>query len=166
MPMKSMESMIHKASQVFSSLSVIVLFLMMMVITIDVVGRYLLRSPIAGSVDVITLMMVILIFPSLGHLTSLGGNVRTDLLYARLPKRKQAILDLIGSLCSLFIVAMITWRLIARAWSIVQNPPGIVTTYFQWSHLPFICLAAIGCGLMCMELIIWFCHSIGRAKGK
>jgi TRAP-type C4-dicarboxylate transport system permease small subunit len=143
-----------------------ILFLMVILITTDVTGRYLLKIPIAGSIDVITLMMVLLVFPSLPYVTSKGGHVRTDVLFNRLSKRQQGAIDVINSLFSVIFVALVTWQLAARAWSFIKNPPGISTSYFQWPHLPFICLASVGCGLMSLELIIWFFLSIKQARGK
>lgn len=160
------EKGIHTASQKLCWLSLITLFLMMLFITTDVVGRYLFKSPITGSIDFITVMMVILVFPCFGYVTSENGHVRTDILYDRLSKRGQGVFDIINSLFSIVLIVLITWQLGARAWSIIQYPPGISTSYFQWPHLPFICLAAAGCALMSLELFLWFFHSVNRALGR
>jgi TRAP-type C4-dicarboxylate transport system permease small subunit len=160
------EKGIHTASQKLCWLSMIILFLMMLFITTDVFGRYLFKSPITGSIDFITVMMVILVFPSLAYVTSEKGHVRTDILYDRFPKRGQGGVDIINSLFSIILVVLITWQLGARAWSFIQHPPGISTNYFQWPHLPFICLASAGCALMSLELILWLFHSVNRALGR
>jgi len=157
------EKWIHTAGQSFGWLSLIVLFVMMFFITVDVVGRYLFKSPITGSIDFITVMMVIVVFPSFAYVTFLSGHVRTDVLFNRLTKRGQGAFDIFNSLCSIVLIGLITWQLGARAWSIIQHPPGISTGYFQWPHLPFIILAAVGCALMTLELIIWFIHSVNLA---
>lgn len=158
------EKWIHTASRTLSWLSIIILFLMMLFITADVVGRYVFKSPITGSIDYVTVMMVILVFPSLAYVTFLDGHVRTDILYIRLKERGQGALDILNSFFSISIVVLIAWQLGARAWSIIQHPPGISTSYFQWPHLPFIILATAGCALMSLELIIWFFHSVNRAR--
>ena len=160
------EKGIHTSSQKLCWLSILILFLMMLFITTDVVGRYVFKSPITGSIDFITVMMVILVFPCFGYVTSEGGHVRTDLLYDRLSKRGQGAIDIFNSLFSIVFVGLIAWQLGARAWSIIQHPPGISTSYFQWPHLPFICIATAGCALMSLELIIWFFHSVNRAIGR
>ena len=163
MSLKSVERWIHTASREFSWLSIIVFFLMMLFMTTDVFGRYLFKTPITGSIDFITVMMVIAVFPSFAYVTFLGGHVRTDILFNRLPKRGQGAFDVFNSLCSLVFIGLITWQLGTRAWSIIQHPPGISTNYFQWPHLPFIILAAVGCALMTLELIVWFVHSVNLA---
>ncbi len=160
------EIAIHSVCRAFALVSVIFLFIMMIFIAVDVVGRYLLNKPIPGSIDFVTVMMVILVFPAFGYLTSQDGHVRTDILFERLNTRWKGIFDVVNSLFSLFLVVCITWQLGLRAWSIIKNPPGISTSYFQWPHLPFIILATLGTGLMSVELIIWFCHSLGRAMER
>jgi TRAP-type C4-dicarboxylate transport system permease small subunit len=159
------EQSIHRVCKAFAVVSVIFLFLMMIFIAIDIVGRYILNKPIPGSIDFVTVMMVLLVFPAFGYLTSQDGHVRTDILFDRLSKRWQGIFDIVNSLLSIFLIVCITWQLGARAWSIIRNPPGISTSYFQWPHLPFIILAAVGMGLMTLEMFIWFFHSVNRARG-
>jgi TRAP-type C4-dicarboxylate transport system permease small subunit len=159
------ERFIHTVCKAFALVSVVFLFFMMIFIAIDVVGRYILNRPIPGSIDFVTVMMVLLVFPAFGYLTSQDGHVRTDILFDRLSKRWQGIFDIVNSLFSIFFIICITWQLGARAWSIIKNPPGISTSYFQWPHLPFIILATVGMGLMTLEMFIWFFHSVNRARG-
>jgi TRAP-type transport system small permease protein len=159
------ERSIHGICKAFALFSVIFLFLMMVFIAIDVVGRYVLNMPVPGSIDFVTVMMVVVVFPAFGYLTSQDGHVRTDILFERLPTRWKGIFDIFNSLFSLFLIVCITWQLSARAWSIIKNPPGISTSYFQWPHLPFIILAAVGMGLMTLEMFIWFFHSVNQARG-
>ena len=122
--------------------------------------------PVPGSIDFVTVMMVLVVFPAFGYLTSQDGHVRTDILFDRLSKRWQGIFDIFNSLFSIFLVVCISWQLGARAWSIIKHPPGISTSYFQWPHLPFIIIATVGVGLMSLELFIWFFHSIYRSTGR
>ncbi len=146
--------------------SAIVLFLMMLLTTTDVFGRYLLNKPIPGSIDYITVMMVILVFPALAYVTAQGGHVRTDIIFDRLSTKGKGYFDVVNSLCTMVFAFLMTYQLGMRCISIIKNPPGIATGYFQWPHLPFICLAALGCALMDIELIIWFIRSVQRAAGR
>lgn len=159
------EQSIHTVCKAFSLVSVLFLFIMMMFIAIDVVGRYVFNAPIPGSIDFVTVMMVLVVFPAFGYLTAQDGHVRTDILFDRLSKRWRGIFDIVNSLFSLFLIVCITWQLGARAWSIIKNPPGISTSYFQWPHLPFIIIATVGVGLMCLEMFIWFFNSVDLARG-
>ncbi len=158
------EQTVHRICKAFALVSVVFLFLMMMFVAVDVVGRYVLNMPIPGSIDFVTVMMVIVVFPAFGYLTSQDGHVRTDILFNRLSMRWKGIFDIVNSIFSLFLIICITWQLGLRAWTIIKNPPGISTSYFQWPHLPFIILAAIGMGLMTLEMFIWLFNSARQAR--
>lgn len=157
------ENWIHNMSRAFSWLSVFVLILMMLFISVDVVARYVFMNPIVGSIDFVVVMMVILVFPSFGIVTFLNRNVRTDLVYDALSRAGRGRIDVINSICSICIIALMTWQLGKRAWYCIKFPPGITTDYFQWPHMPFLVLASVGCGLMCLELVIWFIKSVKQA---
>ncbi len=161
--LKLIEKGIHWASRGFALVSVIVLFLMVVFIDIDVVGRYFFKSPVPGSIDFITVMMVLAIFPAMGYVTSLNGHVRTDVIYEKFAKRGKGICDIPNTLLALFLVGAMAWRLGSRAWSITQHPPGISTAYFNWPHFPFMMLGAVGLILMTLEIFVQFCHALDDA---
>jgi TRAP-type C4-dicarboxylate transport system permease small subunit len=153
------ENCIHWVSKTMHWISTFVLFLLMMLMFFDVISRYLFQKALSGSIDLVVIMMVIFIFLSFPDATLNKSHVRTDVLYNRLPLRKQAVLDIITiGLCAL-VASLISWQLGARALNIVRNPPGISTSYFSWPHYPFIIIASICCGLMALELVIWVIHS-------
>jgi TRAP-type C4-dicarboxylate transport system permease small subunit len=156
------ESWIHSIGNVLHSISAFVLFLMMILMSIDVIGRYVFKQAITGSIDFVVLMMVLFIFLSFPNATHQRVHVRTDVLYTLFSPRIRAFFDIITIGLSALIVFLITWQLGARALNMIQNPPGLSTAYFGWPHSPFIMLAAMCCGLMSLELIIWVIQSIHR----
>jgi TRAP-type C4-dicarboxylate transport system permease small subunit len=160
------EKWIHTLSRTLYSLGLIILLLMTFLVVIDVFLRYLFKSPIAGSTDILQMMMLVLVYSGFAYCASVDGNVRIDVLYGRLPEHIQAYLDIITSMLSVLIVALITWRLGARAWEIYLNPPSPVTDYFQWPIQPFIVFASAGAGFLCLELLIWFFRSINRTRSS
>jgi TRAP-type transport system small permease protein len=166
MSLKLFEKKMHNISRYTALPSVIVLFVMMLLTTTDVFGRYLLNKPIPGSIDFITVMMVILVFPALAYVTAQGGHVRTDIIFERLSVRGKGCFDIINGLATIVFAFLMTYQLGARCWSIIKNPPGVATGYFQWPHLPFIVIATLGCALMDIELAIWLIRSVQRAAGK
>ena len=154
------ENCVHSVSKVFHWISASVLFLLMILMSFDVISRYVFQKAISGSIDFVVIMMAIFIFLSFPEATWRRSHVRIDVLYDRLSHRHRAILDIFTiGLCAL-ITVLISWQLGARAVFIVHNPPGISTSYFSWPHYPFIMLASICCGMMGLELIIWVIQSI------
>ena len=159
------EKRLHTVSRALNWVAMAFLVVMVLTVTVDVGGHYLFKKPLTGSTDFVELMMVIVVFLGLGYCAALEGNVRVDVVHARLPKRVQAGLDIFTFAASTFIFALITWRLTARAWNIVQEPlSGPSTGTLQLPHLPFIWLAAAGSLLLCLELLTTFLHSIARLR--
>jgi TRAP-type C4-dicarboxylate transport system permease small subunit len=159
-----LEKWLHKLSWTFSLLGMATLFALVLIVCVDVVGRYGFRNALAGTTDIIVLMMVIIVFPGLAYCASEDGNVRVDVLLRLFPKRLQAVLNIFGFFASMFIVALISWQLWARAWKYIYSPPGLMTTYFQWPLAPFIFLASFACAILFLELTVRFIHSILRIK--
>jgi TRAP-type C4-dicarboxylate transport system permease small subunit len=158
------EKWLHKLSWAFSLLSMAMLFALVLVVCVDVVGRYCFQNALTGTSDIIVLMMVIIVFPGLAYCASEDGNVRVDVLLRYFPKRLQAALNIFSFFGSMFIVALIAWQLGARALKYIQSPPGLMTTYFQWPLSPFIFLASFACAVLFLELTVRFINSILRIK--
>jgi TRAP-type C4-dicarboxylate transport system permease small subunit len=160
-----MEKWLHAVSGALSWVSMVILVFMVLTVTVDVGGHYLFKKPLTGSTDFVELMMVIVVFLGLGYCAALGGNVRVDVVHTRLPKRVQASLDIFTFAASTLIFALITWRMAARAWNIIQEPlSGPSTGTLQIPQLPFIWLAAAGSLLLSLELLTNFLHSIARVR--
>jgi TRAP-type C4-dicarboxylate transport system permease small subunit len=163
MSLKVVEKSVHTLARVFAFISVVVLFLMMVFIGVDVVAGYAFRHPLPGNIDVITLMMIVLVFPVLAYTVCLDGQVRTDIMYEKLSKRGKGLCDIVNCGGAIFLVGLMTWRLGLRAWTDIQNPPGNITSYLEWPHLPFMILGTVCLALMTAEVIIQFVHAIDDA---
>lgn len=159
------EKWLHNISRALNWVAMVVLVAMVLTVTVDVGGHYLFKRPLTGSLDFVELMMVIVVFCGLGYCAALEGNVRVDVIHARLPKRIQAVLDVFTFAASTFIFTIITWRLFVRAWNIIEEPiTGPGTQTLQIPHMPFIWLAGAGSLLLCLVLFTTFLNAIARFK--
>jgi TRAP-type C4-dicarboxylate transport system permease small subunit len=158
------EQGIHKTSRGINYLGLLVLFLMMLLVAFDVLGRYIFNSPFIGTFDSIEMMMVVVVFCGLAYCTMEEGHVRVDVVLGRLSRRTKAIINIITYIPSIFIVALITWRLGARAWSILQNLPGPATSTISIPHWPLIIMATIGSFLFLLQLIVYLFRSVKQTR--
>jgi TRAP-type C4-dicarboxylate transport system permease small subunit len=134
--------------------TLVVLFLMMLIQMTDVFGRYLFDKPLKATMDYLELGMGIVVFWGLAFCASENNHVKVDVLTIHINKRVQSIIDRITFIFGAFILALITWRLALRAWSILQNPPGPVTMTMFIPYWPFLIMAAIGCFFFFLETVI------------
>ena len=151
---KKFETWVHRISRMMNIVSIIVLFSMMLLQTADVVGRYVFNAPLKAAMDVIEVMMAILVFWSLAYCASINEHIRVDLVLIRLSKGTRETIERVTFLAGAFILALITWRLGLRAWTIIQNRPGPVTLTLLIPYWPFIVMATIGSFVFCLEYLI------------
>ena len=142
------------------------LFLLMLLVTADVIGRYVLSSPITGAADVEESMLVLLVFFSLAYCTLKRGHITVELVVSRLSERTQAILDSITSFASVTIFALIVWRMSIAGWHQVVSSSPVISLVLGIPYGPFILLAAIGSALVCFELLIHFSHRLAQLTGR
>jgi TRAP-type transport system small permease protein len=151
---KEIERRVHQISRILMYAVTVLLFLIMLMQTVDVFGRYLFDKPLKAAMDYIEVAMSLLVFWGLAYCASENGHVKVDVVTARLSKRVVNIIDRFTFGAGAFILAIITWRLAFRAWSILQNLPGPVTLTMLIPYWPFLILATIGCFFFFLEYLI------------
>lgn len=143
-----------------------VLMGMVLLVTVDVVGRYFFDKPIDGSTDIIEIMMIIMVYSSFAYGSTKNKHVRIDFLYNRFSPVIKGYVDILTSILSIYIVAVISWQLVNRAVNIINNPPGPTTSYYGWELMPFIAFAAFGSALLAIQLCTWLYQSVKIVIGK
>jgi TRAP-type transport system small permease protein len=163
---KRIEQIVHRINFVLVIVGMIVLFFMMLVQTTDVLGRYLFDAPLKVTMDLIELGMGVLVFFALPYCASVNEHIRVDLVLVHLSKRAQNIIDRCTFGAGAFILALITWRLAVRAWSILHNPPGPVTLTMLVPYWPFVIIATLGTFFFFLEYLIRvFNPASGKSQG-
>lgn len=91
------------------------LFIMMMVTTVDVVGRYFFHSPLHGAYESNELLLGVVVFLALPRVTWHGAHLNVSMIDGVLPSRwlrlKQALLDWVSG----GILAVLSWQLYLHA---------------------------------------------------
>ena len=86
------------------------LFFMMVLGTVDVIGRYLFNKPILGTLEVFEILLPAIVLLGLGYTQESRAHVAMGLLVIHLSSRKKIVLDIITNGCALFISVLIVWR--------------------------------------------------------
>ena len=102
--------------QITFSLIFGVLLLSMMGLTVaDVLGRYLFNAPITGATEITEILLVSVIFMGLPVVCLDNSHISADLVVDRFPKAIQPYRQLILTLFSTLVLAIISWRLWVNA---------------------------------------------------
>src|SRR4030042_16507 len=100
---------IRGISAVGGGISQVVAGLMMLLITVDVIGRQFLGRPTYVADELSGYFLVAITFLALGQTEKLGKHLRVDIVFSRLSKRNAAVLILITSIISLGFLIWFTW---------------------------------------------------------
>ncbi|MBI2832609.1 MAG: TRAP transporter small permease [Chloroflexi bacterium] len=137
----------------------------MLLITTDVVMRYVFNNPIIWAFPVVEIFMVCMVFLAIGYVQSIKGHLKVELLTKRLPEKASVALEVLGYLVGLFIFSIIAWQsslLAWKAWLIGEYPLGIVRIPL-W---PGRALLTFGVGLLCLRLLLQVISDSAFLLGK
>lgn len=127
---------------------------MMLFITVNVVFR-LFNVPLVGSVEIVELLMIVVIMLGLAFSQERGAHISVQIIYDKLSKRIQKLLNYISLVISLGVTIVITIIYFIVALNSIQT--NIRTTELLKIPLyPFEFLIALGFLLWFIQLLITF----------
>lgn len=122
---------------------------LMLLTSVDVVGRAYWARPIPGIVELSSYMLDVFILLGLAYTQQVKGHVRVAMLTSRLPRRFQNALDIIAALLSLFVMALLAWQ----GW-VVGMEETAVSDMLRIPQRPFKLLVGLAALLLCLELAV------------
>jgi TRAP-type C4-dicarboxylate transport system permease small subunit len=123
-----------------------VMLVMLGITVLNILGRWLLQSPVGGTVETIPLLLVIVVFLGFPYAQHCGDHIAVDLLYSRLPKGVQNRLSVGNHIFSLLVLAFVTIQLWKYAG--IQYQGGYATAVIGWPIHWFVRIAALGSALL------------------
>lgn len=110
-PASRLAQALARAELVLGLIAALLLVAMVLLTTIDVIGRYFLNRPLPGSFELTELAMGAMVFSSLPLVTLRRQQVTVDLLESLVPtawrRAQRALFDLIAAACMAVITAML-----------------------------------------------------------
>lgn len=140
---------IQRSTLYVSYIGMILLIPMMLLTSAEVVGRAVWSQPIPGSMELSRYMLAVFILLGIAYTHQVRGNVRVTMIISRLPKTLAAALDVLTSLLSLFIIAVMTWQ----GW-VVGIEERTVSDMLRVPQFPFRLLVSVGGLLLFLELLL------------
>lgn len=150
---------------VLGLLSATILFILMLLTTVDVLGRYLFNAPLPGGFEITELMMAALVFAAMPAVTRREDHIVIDLLDFMMPKwivrpRQVIVYLLCAVLCALW--AWRTWALGIRL-----GGYGEVTEYLHLPLSPICYFIAVMSGVTGIVFVyLAWRYAIGKARIK
>ncbi|MBT8250172.1 MAG: TRAP transporter small permease [Acidimicrobiia bacterium] len=115
----------------------------MLALTIaDITGRTVFNNPVPGTVEVTSLILVIVVFFGLAHSEDLGDHITVDLIYVRAGKRTKMFLDVFSDLLGVVVLGLMAFQL--YHFGLRQLETGAESPVLEWPVWPFVYAAAVG----------------------
>jgi len=131
---------------------------MMLLTTLDVVGRYFFSKPIPGAIEMSEFMLAIFGVLGMAYTHQSGANVKVTMLTNALPPRLARVIETITILLSFQIIAMLVWYGIVSG--IEELHAGTTTDTLGIPLYPLYFLLSGGAVLLCLELLITLIESV------
>jgi len=109
-------AMLHRVDERFFAfekllnyISALVILGIMVMGTVQVIGRVAFRQPIYGYSDMIEQIMTVFAFLAIAYTQRLGGHVRMELILGRMKGRLLYFFEIIGTLCAIGIILILCY---------------------------------------------------------
>jgi TRAP-type C4-dicarboxylate transport system permease small subunit len=141
------------------------LVVVMMFLTVaHSLGRYALKTPMPGIVEVSSLMLCTMIFLSIAFTQTVKGHIVIGTIVDRFSERTQAIIDscthLIGLALGILAIRMTFVE------GLYMMGTGDVTLTLRIPFYPFYFVVGFGWALFCLAMLVSVIHFIYRAVKK
>lgn len=154
--MKALRWVVDRLVWFSAGIAALALLFEVIVILVDVVGRALGR-PLYGSLDMVTMAMVILVFGAMALCDRRGGHVAVDLLQSFFSERLNRYIDALSALLGAIIFVTLAWAVFASSkislmLNLSTNLLELPKAWFQYALIFFAVVAALSMALRSIEL--------------
>lgn len=140
------------------------IFLVMLLVVADVVGRNVLGAPVPGSFEISESLMVFIVFLAVGYVEATGGNIRVELLGSRVSERKRHLLHALTCLLGILFFGLIawdTWRYALESWAVREFMTGTLPLPLYPAKLA----VPVGCAMLVVQFLIGLAGSLAVVLG-
>lgn len=145
-------------------LSAVCVLLLMILVVADILGRYLLNSPVPMTYEVGAFLMVFIVFLGLAYTQRMGAHIRVEFFTLRLSRRTRASLDIVASILGLLLYATVTYQGFIWAmtsWQVGDYVAGLINIP-RW---PSQFMVPLGAALLCLQFLADVVQRVTELRG-
>jgi TRAP-type C4-dicarboxylate transport system permease small subunit len=118
----------------------------------DILGRTLLSRPVPGTVEVTSMLLVVVVFLAVAHSEDMGDHITIDLIYERVGPRWKMVMDLFADIFSIIVIGLLSFQL--YQFVLRNQASGAETPVLDLPIWPFVLVAAFGTALYAVSTVI------------
>ena len=149
-----LSSWLNPLCKVLCYIASVILFAMMCLTVADILMRKFLNHPILGIVELTELMMVVIVFFTLGFTEMKDAHIKVDVFTNKLKRPTRALLDVVTQFLACLLFAFMTVSVLGHA--ISMQRVGEVTQDLWIPKYPFLYLTALGCAVLSIAVFLRF----------
>jgi TRAP-type C4-dicarboxylate transport system permease small subunit len=156
---KVVRKTIQRCTLYLSYVGMIMLIPLMLLTSGDVIVRAVWSRTIPGAIELSSYMLAVFVFLGVAYVQQIKGHISVNMLTSKLPVKLTLVLDVITTLLSLFIIAVLTWQ----GW-IVGMEERSVSDMLRVPQLPFRMLIPLGGLFLIFELFFDLTDTLKKFK--
>src|SRR5512133_726024 len=152
--MKPLVKLLHGLMASLNILGAVWVLLIMLLITVDVIGRAFFNSPLFGVPEIVKISVVGLVWCQMAHTLKIGAHLRSTILVDRMPPAARRTIEILSCILGASMFGLIVysgWDTMTEAWRIGEfegDEPVRVPT------APVRTLVLIGAALTAVQFVI------------
>lgn len=158
--MKFLVKLLHGLMASLNVIGAIWVLLIMLLITVDVVGRAFFNSPLFGVPEIVKISVVGLVWCQMAHTLKIGAHLRSTILLDRMPRATRRVIEIVSCILGVITFSLIVysgWDTMLEAWRIGEfegeEPVRVPTSPIRTLVLIGAALTAIQFMVMLVDLI-------------
>ncbi len=156
--------MVATPSKILTYIGGVVLFILVIMTTIDVTGRYLFSKPLPATYELTQFMFSIIVFFGMAYFGIIKRHIRINLLVDKFPTTTQNIIDTTTGLLSLGMCSVLSWQAVVQAR--VLQLDKLRSDIWHIPIFPFQLLVALALAILGVVLLADFLESLGNVLKK
>lgn len=140
-------------SKFFAYIAAFAIALSIVVLCREAVGRYFFDSPTSYTVPLVSILVVVILYCSVGYTASSDGHVSSDIFFDRMPVRAQGVVLLVGNL----VAGLLGGLLLLQGLDGVQRSIDVDATLVEVFGIPAAIpqsLVPLGGGLLLLVAVV------------
>ncbi len=141
--------------KVMVTISSIFLAAMMLLVTSDVTGRYVFKTPVKGSDELVGLLLLCVAACAFSYTQQEKRHIRIDILIDHVPPRARLGFDIFNYLFSLGVYGLITWQIFGTARKYILHLQFGTSTseilHIPWT--PFLIILGLGFAILSLVML-------------
>lgn len=119
---------------------------------VDITGRSAFRRPMPGTVELTSMVLVIVVFLAVAHSEDMGDHITIDLIYERVGKGWKRFLDVFSDALTVVVVALLSYQLFQFV--LRNQTSGAETPVLDLPIWPFVAVASFGAAMYVISTIM------------